>query len=249
MQFNYVPPFCCHAIMVFASFLAESHSCFFSSWRWKSTVNCRGLGRWGGRERQWLTDVYRGLAALLHEEGRGIFLCISLCSCFSSWPPCPLRGKCGECRSLLWRRNPNTRLPCQPPWPPTLSRWPGSISPGALGLVVPVWAPSHRPPHRFLPTSVCVLVLDCPSFTANGFLSAPRSSRLLSSYPRPDADRVKAVILENWVRRGENVYDVCEGERFRVSCPHHSTHEDSRPVTASNINMSSQSYKHHAHRE
>lgn len=130
------------------------------------------------------------------------FLCISLCSCFSSWPPCPLRGKCGECRSLLWRRNPNTRLPCQPPWPPTLSRWPGSISPGALGLVVPVWAPSRHPPHRFLPTSVCVLVLDCPSFTANGFLSAPRSSRLLSSYPRPDADRVKAVILENWVRRG-----------------------------------------------
>lgn len=42
----------------------------------------------------------------------------------------------------------------------------------------------------------------------------------------------------------ENVYDVCEGERFRVSCPHHSTLEDSSPVTASNINMSSHSHKH-----
>lgn len=40
------------------------------------------------------------------------------------------------------------------------------------------------------------------------------------------------------------MYDVCEGERFRVSCLHHSTLEDSSPVTALNINMSSQSYKH-----
>lgn len=40
------------------------------------------------------------------------------------------------------------------------------------------------------------------------------------------------------------MYDVCEGERFRVSCPHHSTLEDSSPVTVSNINMSSQSHKH-----
>ena len=44
---------------------------------------------------------------------------------------------------------------------------------------------------------------DCPSFTATGFLSAPRSSRLLSSYRQPGADRVKAVILERWVRRGK----------------------------------------------
>lgn len=40
---------------------------------------------------------------------------------------------------------------------------------------------------------------DCLPFT--GFLSAPRSCRLLSCYRQLGADRVKAVILESWARR------------------------------------------------
>lgn len=109
--------------------------------------------------------------------------------------------------------------------------------PGSSGFCV---GPLCHPPHRFLAD----WLPDCLSFTALGFLSAPCSSSLLSSYQPPGVDRVKAVILENRVRRGENVYCVCEGERFRVSCPHHSTLEDSGPVTVSNINMSSRAYKH-----
>lgn len=34
------------------------------------------------------------------------------------------------------------------------------------------------------------------------------------------------------------MHDVFEGVRFRVSCPHHSTPEDSSPVMVSNINIS-----------
>lgn len=108
--------------------------------------------------------------------------------------------------------------------------------PGSSGSCV---GPLCHPPHRFLAD----WLPDCLSFTALGFLSAPCSSSLLSSYQPPGVDRVKAVILENRVRRGENVYCVCERERFRVSCPHHSTLEDSGPVTVSNINMSSRAYK------
>lgn len=44
---------------------------------------------------------------------------------------------------------------------------------------------------------------DCLSFTTMGFLGSPCWSRLLSSYQQPGTDRVKAVILENWMRRGK----------------------------------------------
>ncbi len=96
----------------------------------------------------------------------------------------------------------NTGLPCQPLWP---LPYPDGLGvshqgPRPSGSCV---GPLYRPSHRFLPASVWTGSLDCLSFTATGFLSAPRSSRLLSSYRQPGADRVKAVILENWVRRGE----------------------------------------------
>lgn len=42
---------------------------------------------------------------------------------------------------------------------------------------------------------------DCHSFIAVGFRGAPRRSRPLSSYRQPGANRVKAVILENWMER------------------------------------------------
>lgn len=84
----------------------------------------------------------------------------------------------------------------------TLSRWPVSISPGAEAQWV-----LRRPPIPSNPSMSTRLsvdwFLDCTSFTATGFLSAPCSSRLLSSYRQPGADRVKVVVLEHWVRRGK----------------------------------------------
>lgn len=42
---------------------------------------------------------------------------------------------------------------------------------------------------------------DCHPFIAMGFLSALRWRQLLSSYQQPGANRVKAVILKNWMQR------------------------------------------------
>lgn len=42
---------------------------------------------------------------------------------------------------------------------------------------------------------------DCHPFIAVGFLSALCWRQLLSSYQQPGANRVKAVILENWMQR------------------------------------------------
>lgn len=134
----------------------------------------------------------------------------------------------------------NTGLPCQP-LAATLSRWLGSISPGVLAQLV-----LCRPPIPSIPSIFPLLsvdwFLDCPSFTATGFLSAPCSSRLL-------------VLPATWRRSCQSCYFRALGEergkcvrclwlRFWVSCPHHGTLEDSSLVTVSNINMSSQSYKH-----
>lgn len=56
---------------------------------------------------------------------------------------------------------------------------------------------------------------DSHSFIAVGFLGAPRRSRPLSSYQQPGANRVKAVILDDWLGRGEkkSVHSVCVRER------------------------------------
>lgn len=133
-------------------------------------------------------------------------------------------------------QKPQTLVSCQPPWPSIQMAWVYlARGPGQVG---PVWAPLHHPSHRYPPLT--------------GSLSQPWDSsalRVLAGCSRvtgkPGTDRVKAVILENWVRRGKMCTRfVSEWERFRVSCPHHGTHEGSSPVTASSINMSSQSYKH-----
>ena len=161
---------------------------------------------------------------------------------------------CGECCFLLW-----LKLWASLSASFTLSRWPGCISPRAPAWVGSVWASYTTSPIDFY------LSMD-RSLTASllhavGFLCTPCWSRLFSSFHKPGADRVKAVILESWTRRGGKWawctcvrLSVCvwerererERKRFTVSCPHHSTLEDSSPVAASNINMSSQNYKHMA---
>lgn len=95
----------------------------------------------------------------------------------------------------------NTGLPCLS-LAPTLSRWPECIWPGTQAQWVLCGPPTASIPS--ISTSLRVdWFPDCFSFTAAGFLSVPCSSRLLSSYRQPGADRVKAVILENWVSRGK----------------------------------------------
>lgn len=96
----------------------------------------------------------------------------------------------------------NTGLPCQSPLPPTLSRWPGSISTGAQAQ----WVLCGLPLPSIPLISTCFSVNwipDCISFTVTRFLSTPCSSGPCSSYWQAGAERVKAVILENGVRRGK----------------------------------------------
>lgn len=84
------------------------------------------------------------------------------------------------------------------------SRWPGSIMPrGPQGKWAQRGAPKIHPSHRFPLTSVVDRFPDWLPFTAKGFLRAPCWSRRRSGYRQPGADRVKAVVLEDWVRRGE----------------------------------------------
>lgn len=177
-----------------------------------------------------MTDVYRGLTALLWPR-----VCVwtwerVLYIITTTTTKIPVYSIFTVHTWWMLLYGTNTGLPCQCPWPPTLSRWRESTLSGAqaqwvlCGIYIP-----------FIPLiSTCLNVNWIPdwvSFTATGFLSIPCSSGPLSCYWQPGAERVKAVILENWGERRENVHDVFEGERFRVSCPYHSTLEDSSPVT------------------
>lgn len=97
--------------------------------------------------------------------------------------------------------------------------------------------PLYHPSHQFLPT---------PAWPGSLTASLSQDSSVLrflagcSRVTGNTAQIVSKLLFQSGER--ENVYNVCE--RFRVSCPHHSTLEDSSPVTVSNINMSSRSYKH-----
>lgn len=140
---------------------------------------------------------------------------------------------------MLWKKH---CAPLSASLAATLSRWPGSISPGAQ-----VQRVLYRPPiyHQgYLPTSVWPGSLTAP-------LSQPQDSsalrvREMAALELPASRRrsCQSCYFRALGQERENVFDVCRGERFRVSCPHHSTLENSSPVTVSNINISSQRYKH-----
>ena len=205
--------------------------------------------------RQWLTDVYRSLTALEWPWEGSRVLCVRLCH--TSWPPLPLKKKpqcspslcceghvvnaplcCGtKKKPKHWAPLSASSAPC-PDGSGLSCQGPGP-SGSCVGLPFFAIHPiDFHPPQR---GPVPWLAL----FHSRGIpQNAPCSRGLLSSYRQPGTDRVKAVILESCSEERENVYEVCEAERFRVSCPHHSTREGSCPVTALNINMSTRSYKH-----
>ncbi len=139
----------------------------------------------------------------------------------------------------------NTGLPCLHLWP--------RLYPDGLGVSHQGPRPSrscvgqlYHPSHPFPPTTRLSMdrFPDCLSFTATGFLSARRLEQAALELPATRRRSCQSCYFRGRGEERENVYDVCERERFRVSCPHHSTLEDSSPVMALNINMSSQSYKH-----
>lgn len=101
----------------------------------------------------------------------------------------------------------NTGLPCQPRW----------LQPCPDGLGVSHQGPRlqrapggpHAPAMLSVSSPARAGFPDCLSFTAVGFLGAPRPSGRLSSYRQSGADRVGAVILESWTRRrGEKMCAV-----------------------------------------
>lgn len=113
----------------------------------------------------------------------------------SQLTPSPPRGTCGEYCPLLWQKQ----------WASlsatfSLTRWPGCIVQGAQAKCGPLLPP--------IP-SIFTSMSDCHPFIATGFLSAPCSRQLLSSYQQPGANRVQAVILEIGMQGVKPVHVVC----------------------------------------
>lgn len=111
-----------------------------------------------------------------------------------------------------------------------------------LCLVGPVWPPYAVYPIDFYPPQ-CRLVPWLALFQSHGIPQRSVFEQAALELPATRRRSCQSCYFRELGEERENVYRVCEGERFRVSCPHHCTLEDSSPVTASNI-MSSQSYKH-----
>lgn len=104
--------------------------------------------------------------------------------------------------------------------------------------------------HRFLPQHGPLP--DCISFTCCGIPQHSVLEQAVLEFPQTWCRSCQSCYFRELdeERRKMSMMHVCvcvrERKRFTVSCPHHSTLEDSSPVAASNINMSSQNYKHMA---
>lgn len=156
---------------------------------------CRAPGEEPGPVSQWLTDVYRGQTPLLWRED---FLPATAAKKKKKIPAHSISTTRNMWWILSFTLAKTMGFPVSNFYPNQMAWVYHSRGPGQA------WGSSTTHSVDFYLHAKGFS--DCHSFMAVGFLGAPRLSRLLSSYRQPGANRVKAVILENWTRGVKTVH-------------------------------------------